>query len=213
MTAHLISSQPPDSLPDSFRPVLVSTTASSAKLVRSTTDTVTASLSPTTSEVTSNDHQLQNISEIYDPNQTVTPVHKYWTLPRNIATATKAQYLIEDEEIALKDPRQSSHPQLHSHKSQGLSVSTDGHIHRQIITELSPPTNAKYLYETENTKYFTLPTESTEKVTTTTRKVIPAPPKSEGIGPVDENGIPLALKSVSPNFNSIRRLFMSFFLN
>ncbi|CAG2165350.1 unnamed protein product [Oppiella nova] len=143
--------------------------------------------SSSASEVTPNDHQIENLTDIYDPNQTVTPVHKYWTLPRNIATATKTQYLIEDEnELQKQDTRQSSHIQLH-HKPQ-----TERHIHRQIITDLPPPSSAKYLYETDNTKYFTLPTE-TETVTTTRK--ITAPPKSEGIGPVTESGIPIALKS------------------
>ena len=176
-TVHISTSQA-ESLPDGYR--IVST---SAKTMR-TIDTV----SPTTSEVIPNDHHLQNIKEVYDPNQTIAPTHKYWTLPRNIATATKTQYLIEDEELGYKpEVRQSSHPQLHQR-------TTERHIHRQIITDQSPPPNAKYIYETEDTKYFTLPTEPTE--VTTIRKVIPAPPKSEGIGPVDENGIPLALKSV-----------------
>ncbi len=197
-TGHHIST----SEPDSFRPLKVST-SSSVKLQRSgetvTDSHLTAqSLSPTTSELTPeiNDNQLENITDIYDPNQTVTPVHKYWTLPRNIATATKTQYLIENEEqLQKQDSRQSSHSHIHHHKPQTLNASTDRHIHRQIITDLPPPTSAKYIYETEDTKYFTLPTNSRETVTTT-RKVIPAPPKSEGIGPVTESGIPLALKSV-----------------
>ncbi|CAG2101331.1 unnamed protein product, partial [Medioppia subpectinata] len=152
-------------------------------------------LSPTASEVTPNDHPIDNVTEIYDPNQTVTPTHKYWTLPRNIATATKAQYLIEDEkESQQHDTRQSSHIQLHHSHSHSHKPQTERHIHRQIITDLPPPSSAKYLYETENTKYFTLPTETTDTVTTT-RKVIPAPPKSDGIGPVTESGIPIALKS------------------
>ena len=193
-TAHQISSPPPVSTPDGFRPPLVSASSTSIKTVRST-ERAPTSLSPTTSEVTPNDHQLQNIGEIYDPNQTITPVHKYWTLPRNIATATKTQYLIEDEQVVHQPPSHSHmhHHHHHQHNHPPQTPSSERHIHRQVVTDLSPPPNAKYIEETDDTKYFIVP-ESGE--VTTTRKVVSAPPKSDGIGPVDENGIPLALKSV-----------------
>jgi len=178
--AHQISTSEPDSLPDRFRPLKVSTSSTiHHKTSEKVSDShIITSLSPTTSEVTSNlnDNQIESITNIYDPQSP--PIHKYWTLPRNIATATKLQYQIEDEQ---------------EHKQ---PASTTTHIHRQIISDLPPPSNAKFICETEDAKYYTLPSDSIETVTTTTRKVIPAPPKSEGIGPVTESGIPIALKSV-----------------
>ncbi|XP_054167060.1 uncharacterized protein LOC128964485 isoform X2 [Oppia nitens] len=200
---HQIHPSDRDSIANSsFRPLKATTPGSATTGAKYTVEShfTLTSQSPTTSELTTDEHHVEHLAELYDPNQTVTPVHKYWTLPRSIATATKTQYIIEDQqELQKQDPiiRQSSHIQLsHSHKP--LKEQQQHIHHRHVITDQPPPPGAKYLYETEDTKYFTLPnTTVSETVTTTTtnRKVIPAPPKTEGIGPVDESGLPLTLKS------------------
>jgi hypothetical protein len=184
-TAHRTSTPEPESLPDSFRPSKLLTVIPHKQSER-LTDAHITSLSPTISEATPefNDNQIENITDIYDPQSP--PIHKYWTLPRNIATATKLKYQIEDEQQLQ---------QQHQHKRPTTTTPT-AHIHRQIISDLPPPSSAKYLFETEDTKYFTLPSDDIETVTKTRKVVIPAPPKSEGIGPVTESGIPIALKSV-----------------
>jgi hypothetical protein len=183
-TAHRTSTPEPESLPDSFRPSKLLTVIPHKQSER-LTDAHITSLSPTISEATPefNDNQIENITDIYDPQSP--PIHKYWTLPRNIATATKLKYQIEDEQQLQ---------QQHQHKRPTTTTPT-AHIHRQIISDLPPPSSAKYLFETEDTKYFTLPSDDIETVTKTRKVVIPAPPKSEGIGPVTESGIPIALKS------------------
>lgn len=176
---HQASVQPePESLSAGFYPVKSS--GSTSTVFPHKTETTIDShhsipLSPTvtemTPELTKSQTEFQKFS--YDPTVTVAPVHKYWTLPRNIAQATKIQYQIEDEQ-------QGKQPQKN--------------YYRQIISDHPPPPNAKFICETEDAKYFSLPAETVESVTT--KKVIPAPPKTEGIGPLDESGIPLTLKSV-----------------
>jgi hypothetical protein len=186
-TAHRTSTPEPESLPDSFRPSKLSTSSLTVphKSSERLTDAHITSLSPTLSEETPefNDNQIENITDIYDPQSP--PIHKYWTLPRNIATATKLQYQKEDEQQLQ---------QQHQHKRPTTTTPT-AHIHRQIISDLPPSSSAKYLFETEDTKYFILPSDDIETETKTRKVVIPAPPKSEGIGPVTESGIPIALKS------------------
>jgi hypothetical protein len=99
-TAHRTSTPEPESLPDSFRPSKLSTSSLTVphKSSERLTDAHITSLSPTLSEETPefNDNQIENITDIYDPQSP--PIHKYWTLPRNIATATKLQYQKEDEQ-------------------------------------------------------------------------------------------------------------------
>ncbi|RWS30325.1 sorbin and SH3 domain-containing protein 2-like isoform X28, partial [Leptotrombidium deliense] len=62
---------------------------------------------------------------------------------------------------------------------------------RQVVTDKAPPPEAHFLYETPTTKYYTLPTAVTEKTTT----AISAPKKFEGIGPTDESGLPISLRT------------------
>ncbi|RWS09395.1 uncharacterized protein B4U79_04172 [Dinothrombium tinctorium] len=83
------------------------------------------------------------------------PLQRYWTLPRQVASTSKDDYV------------------------------------KQVVTDKAPPPEAKFLYETPSTKYYTLPTSVTERSATT----IPAPPKFDGIGPVDGSGIPLTLRT------------------
>ncbi len=193
-------------MPDSFRPSKLSTsslTVISHKPSERLADAHITSLSPTISEATPeyNDNQIEHITDIYDPQSP--PIHKYWTLPRNIATATKLQYQKEDEQQLQ---------QQHQHK-RPTTTTTTAHIHRQIISDLPPPSSAKYLYETEDTKYYTLPSDDIETVTKTRKVVIPAPPKSEGIGPVTESGIPIALKSVRHTNKLVSISFITILVN
>lgn len=96
---------------------------------------------------------------------------KYWTLPRphhQREMSTK-----DEEELVSK-------------------LTSEGA--KQVVTEKAPPSNAKFILESPSTKYYTLPTSHVETVRTTT---LPPPPKFEGIGPVSEDGVPLALRTVS----------------
>lgn len=109
-------------------------------------------------------------SDTAKQSQRVTPPSspqlKYWTLPRNISIGSKE---------------------------------TGGEIVKRIETDQPPPPNAKFEYESPSTKYFTLPVKtssSSEKPRSASAHSVPAPAKYPGIGPVTENGIPLALRSV-----------------
>lgn len=104
---------------------------------------------------------------------------KYWTLPRQSSSSSTAG-------IAGS-----------YHQEPFLSSSSDNYPNdpniSSIVTDKAPPRNAKFLYETPAAKYYTLPTTQTETRST----IVPPPPKYDGIGPVNETGVPLGLRSVS----------------
>ena len=83
------------------------------------------------------------------------------------------------------DP-QSSDPAITANQ---LKAGTIG----QIVTDKEPPKDAKFIFESPTTKYYTLPTVSTSEKTTVS---ISAPKKLEGIGPLNESGVPLSLRTV-----------------
>lgn len=107
---------------------------------------------------------------------------KYWTLPR----------------------QQHHHHQHRGDDTSGVGASMKGEDEdlppslggegvQQVITDKEPPPNAKFLFESPTTKYYTLPTSHSESRTVT----LPPPPKYDGIGPVNETGVPLSLRTVS----------------
>lgn len=65
---------------------------------------------------------------------------------------------------------------------------------QKVITNKDPPANAEFLYETDAFKFYTVPTGNERKVINikqnTNKKEI------QGLGPVNENGIPLTLRTV-----------------
>jgi hypothetical protein len=65
-----------------------------------------------------------------------------------------------------------------------------------VITDRDPPSNAQFLYETDSHRFYSVPSGSRMQkvlqVSTSGQTVRP-----EGIGPVTENGVPVALRTVS----------------
>ena len=124
-------------------------------------------MSPTVSEgISESSEQITVQRHITPPSSSpsITPTHKYWTLPRNVAASKKL--LFHDQEF-----------------------------HHQIITDQPPPPNARFLCETDEAKYFTLPASTIEL--TTSKKQTDAHIKTKGIGSIDDSGIPTSLKSVN----------------
>lgn len=147
-----------------FRPVkltptttepLKTTAASTPSLVLS--PTISGSTTPDIDEVLLGEQTDKSFAQSTQPSS----IHKYWTLPRHVATGSKLQY--ED-------------------------------LPQRIVTDQSPPPDANFLYETPTAKYYTLPTKSLEKQTKVVQR---APSKPEGIGPLNEAGIPITTKQVS----------------
>lgn len=98
---------------------------------------------------------------------------KYWTLPRHISVGSKADRDSDSD-----------------HRRRGELTAI-----KQIETDEPPPPNARFLYETETAKYFTVPVSTLERTKSTVS--VPAAKKYDGIGPVNESGVPLALRTVS----------------
>ena len=111
------------------------------------------------------------------------PQLKYWTLPRNISIGSN------------KDADRT------------FGKLERGEIVGRIETNQGPPSNAKLVYESPSSKYFTLPVKTSSSSEKPRSHSVPAVPKYPGIGPVTENGIPLALRSVSSNSFLARRSY------
>ncbi|XP_015794643.1 uncharacterized protein LOC107371164 isoform X2 [Tetranychus urticae] len=113
------------------------------------------------------------------PPITIKGINKYWTLPRQSSSSSATGV--------------GSYPEMH-HPSQesflSQSYPNDPNI-SSVVTDKAPPQNAKFLYETPTAKYYTLPTSQTEVRSI----VVPPPLKYEGIGPVNESGVPVSLRS------------------
>lgn len=102
------------------------------------------------------------------------PQVKYWTLPRSISIGSS-----KDSPAGSKDRR-------------------FGGVEREAVRRTETPSDAKLVYESPS-KYFTLPVKTSSTSEKPRSHSVPAVPKYPGIGPVTENGIPLALRSVSSN--------------
>ena len=64
-----------------------------------------------------------------------------------------------------------------------------------VITNRNPPANAQFLYETDSHRFYSVPSGThVQRMTQTTSGS--QTQKTEGIGPVNESGVPVALRTV-----------------
>jgi len=195
--------------------------------------------------------QVPHVAEVYKPKQH--PTHKYWTLPRSIATGlplpnggpylerSAAQPQPDDggsvdevdrflqhheqlqqtriKEIAEQHmkPIQTTSTTTASVTSvqeeivQGTSTTTTSsrQILQQVVAREEPPEGATLLYETEDATFYTVPVEDTgeevdqgveatsSKTVRTTTFAVPKKKLDDGIGPLNESGVPITPKAVS----------------
>lgn len=66
-----------------------------------------------------------------------------------------------------------------------------------VITDRDPPANAQFLYETDSHRFYSVPTGSRINKVTQSTSTSQAAVQAEGIGPVNESGVPVALRTVS----------------
>lgn len=144
------------------------------------------------------------------------PQLKYWTLPRNISIGSSK----DNREPDFYGPS-SDADALFSVGGERRPDPSSSSFLKRIDSDEPPPPNARFLYETPSAKYFTLPvrtshtsdqmrdTDSTEPQPQRPASAysVPAPSKYPGIGPVTENGIPLALRSVSSTKSDITSFY------
>ena len=178
-------------------------------------------------------HHVANVYEVKEH-----PVHKYWTLPRSIATGSGVAtfitpHLVEDEVDQFhqhhQQLQQTRIKEIAEQKLKPVDESVEGksavpngsggsakQIVQHVISEQTPPQGATLLYETDEATFYTVPLGqmlnksgeqfggeedveiSTGKITTTTTTYsVPKKKAENGIGPVNESGVPITTKAVS----------------
>lgn len=98
-----------------------------------------------------------------------------------------------DHKLTISMPSLSTTAQSSTDQQAGLNQLKADTI-GSIVTDKEPPKDAKLVYENSTTKYYTLPATS---VTEKTVINIPAPKKYDGIGPLNESGVPVSLRTVN----------------
>ena len=190
-----------------------------------------------------------HVAEVYQPKQH--PTHKYWTLPRSIATGiplpnggpyaynnggqgasveqgedevdrfnqhheqlqqTRLKEVTEQRMKAIKSATTTSTSanSVQEEISAGTATVTASQkqILQHVVARDQPPEGATLLYETEDATFYTVPVEMDqedkiegmqETSSTTIRTTTYAVPKKkidDGIGPINESGVPITPKAV-----------------
>ncbi|KAJ6222018.1 hypothetical protein RDWZM_000563 [Blomia tropicalis] len=189
-----------------------------------------------------------HVAEVYQPKQH--PTHKYWTLPRSIATGiplpnggpyaynnggqgasveqgedevdrfnqhheqlqqTRLKEVTEQRMKAIKSATTTSTSanSVQEEISAGTATVTASQkqILQHVVARDQPPEGATLLYETEDATFYTVPVEMDqedkiegmqETSSTTIRTTTYAVPKKkidDGIGPINESGVPITPKA------------------
>lgn len=161
-------------MPSGFRPVKMFSSSAIPETaetsVPGTSEGATTTVGGDFSPSSPSDMSLVDAGKCYLTTPPTPEDRKYWTLPR--AHLQKEMTTKDEEELVSKLTREGA---------------------TQVITDKEPPSNARLVLESPSTKYYTLPTSHAESRTMS----LPPPPKFEGIGPVNEDGVPLSLRTVS----------------
>ncbi|XP_074593209.1 uncharacterized protein LOC141848957 isoform X4 [Brevipalpus obovatus] len=220
---HIKPSQP-DGLPAGFRPVKLSTSTSASAIGTGGGANREASM-PGTSDggttTTGGDAYItpSSPSEISLPDggskmRSESPMmgdggggsssgdRKYWTLPRSHHQhRSGANVSAPYTGAPATFNGQMGDPSSMTRDDDDIVSSLAHEGVQRVITDKAPPANAKFLFESPTTKFYTLPTSQTSS--RILHHHLPPPPKCEGIGPVNEAGVPLTLRTgVKDEFGS-----------
>ena len=141
---------------------------------------IPSSQPPTVSSNLNNEY-INNNNNFNSQNNTQQIAQPFWTLPQQ-----------EQQQL-------QQHLQDHVSRSPtptfGQSSLVNADNIQKVITDKEPPSNAEFLYETDAYKFYTVPKKTEKKVVTKIKQQTNIQ-EIQGIGPLNEAGLPLTLRSV-----------------